>query len=117
MGTRSAARVSVGVLEDGKSDTRKPPHPLRVLTIAVMLPGVGQVLNNTPRRGLMFLFFIFMFGWVTYHLAAPERSFVGRFAGGLFVYAISIMDAYRWARYRWTLFHNNPPPQGAERSN
>jgi hypothetical protein len=42
--------------------------------------------------------------WVTLHLAPPEASFVGRYAGGFFIYAISVMDAYRWARYRWEFF-------------
>ena len=56
--------------------TVKPPlHPLWVLLIAVLLPGVGQVINNTPKRGLMFLFFIMSMGWVTLHLAPPEASF------------------------------------------
>lgn len=88
--------------------TAKPPvHPLWVLLIAVSLPGVGQVINNTPKRGLMFLFFIMSLGWVTMHLAPPDASFVGRYAGGFFIYAISIMDAYRWARYRWAFFHRD----------
>jgi hypothetical protein len=83
----------------------KPPlHPLWVLLIAILLPGVGQVINNTPKRGVMFLFFILSFGWITMHLAPPDASFVGRYAGGFFVYAISIMDAYRWARYRSAFF-------------
>ncbi len=80
------------------------PAPLRpqlVLLVAIVLPGVGQVLNNTPWRGLMMLFFMLMLGVITYNLAAPGVSVVGRFAGGLFVYAISVMDAYYWARYRW----------------
>ena len=86
----------------------KPPlHPYWVLLIAVLLPGVGQVVNNTPKRGIMFLFFIMALGWVSMHLAPPEASFVGRYAGGFFIYAISIMDAYRWARYRWAFFHRD----------
>ena len=90
--------------EDEKA--MKPPlHPLWVLLVAILLPGVGQVINNTPKRGLMFLFFIMSLGWVTMHLAPPGASFVGRYAGGFFIYAISILDAYRWARYRWTFFH------------
>ncbi|MCG3145934.1 MAG: hypothetical protein HONDAALG_03706 [Gammaproteobacteria bacterium] len=41
-------------------------------------------------------------GWITYHLTNPEEvSFIGRHAGGLFVYAVSILDAYKWARVRW----------------
>lgn len=32
--------------------------------------------------------------------APPDRSFIGRHAGGLFVWALSIPDAYRRARVR-----------------
>jgi hypothetical protein len=83
-----------------------------VLLVAVLLPGVGQVVNGTPKRGIMFLFFIMSFAWVSLHLAPPDASFVGRHAGGFFVHAISIIDAYRWARYRWVFFHK-PEPGGA----
>ena len=31
---------------------RTPMHPLVVLAVAVVLPGVGQVLNGSPSRGL-----------------------------------------------------------------
>ncbi len=88
--------------------TAKPPlHPYWVLLIAIVLPGVGQVVNNTPNRGIMFLFFIMSLGWVSMHLSPPDASFVGRYAGGFLIYAISILDAYRWARYRWALFHRD----------
>lgn len=87
----------------------KPPlHPLRVLLIAILLPGVGQVVNDTPKRGIMFIFFMMSLGWVTLHLAPPEASFVGRYAGGFFIYAIAMMDAYRWAKVRWEIFHHQP---------
>ena len=49
------------------------------------------------------LFFMLSLGFVTMQLAAPERSFIGRHAGGVFVYAISVMDAYLIARYRWEM--------------
>jgi len=29
---------------------------------------------------------------------------VGKLAGGIFIYALSIMDAYYWAKYRWEHF-------------
>ena len=89
-----------------KTNAKPPLHPCTVLLIAVLLPGVGQVLNNTPKRGLMFIFFIMSLGWVTLHLSSPDASFVGRYAGGFFIYSISAVDAYRWARYRWELFHS-----------
>ncbi|GBG13454.1 uncharacterized protein NMK_1001 [Novimethylophilus kurashikiensis] len=86
---------------------RPPLHPLLVLVIAMFLPGVGQVINNTPTRGLMMLFFMLMLGVVTFNLAAPGVSIVGKFAGGLFIYALSVMDAYYWAKYRWEKFRRS----------
>ena len=80
---------------------RPPMHPYWVLLVAGILPGVGQVLNGTARRGMIMVGFMIMLGWVTANTTTPEHSFLGRYAGGLFVYAISLMDAYRWARYRW----------------
>lgn len=68
-----------------------------VLGVAIVLPGVGQVLNRAPVRGLVFVCYMVLLGVITYHLTTPEHSFLGRYAGGLFVYAISIMDAYRTA--------------------
>ena len=75
-------------------------RPLLVLAVAIVLPGVGQVLNRTPVRGLIFVFYMLLLGTITYHLTTPDHSFLGRYAGGLFVYAISVLDAYRWAVYR-----------------
>jgi hypothetical protein len=84
----------------------KPPlHPYAVLAIAILLPGMGQVLNATPQRGLMMAFMTLSLGWVSFHLTTPDHSFLGRYAGGLFIYAISVLDAYKWARVRWELFH------------
>ena len=45
-------------------------------------------------------FFALSLGVVTYHLTTPAHSFIGRHAGGFFIYAIMVMDAYLWARYR-----------------
>src|SRR5262245_8714482 len=85
----------------GASAPLKPPlRPWLVLLVAILLPGVGQLFNGSSKRALMFLFFMLSLGWVSYHLTTPEHSFVGRYAGGFFVYAMSIMDAYRFARLR-----------------
>jgi len=86
---------------------RPPLHPYIVLLIAVFLPGMGQVTNNTPGRGFTMVSFMILLGWVTYYTTTPDHSFLGRYAGGFFVYSISIMDAYRWARYRWAYFKNS----------
>ena len=87
---------------------KRPLHPLLVLAVAILLPGVGQLLNGSSKRALMFLFSMMSLGWISYHLTTPDHSFVGRYAGGFFVYAVSLMDAYRFARLRWAIFHRKP---------
>lgn len=79
----------------------KPPlHPYLVLAVAVLLPGMGQVLNRQPVRGLTFVFFAVLLGGFTLKTAAPDVSFVGKVSGALFVWAMAIMDAYKTARIR-----------------
>ena len=80
--------------------SRAPPPPLLVMAVAAVLPGMGQVINGNTTRALTFIFFMFMLGMVSWHLTTPAQSFVGRHAGGFLVYAISVMDAYRLARWR-----------------
>jgi hypothetical protein len=59
------------------------------------------VLLRMPVRGLMFAFYTVLLGAITWQLTTPEISLVGRLAGGLFVYAISLLDAYTWATRRF----------------
>jgi hypothetical protein len=83
----------------------KPPmNPYAVLAIAIALPGMGQVLNNAVKRGLLMLTFMLVLGYFTAQVADPSVSIIGRYAGGFFVYAISVMDAYYWAKFRLNLF-------------
>ena len=82
----------------------KPPNPHVVLLSAILLAGSGQVWNRQPLRGLIFLFFMVLLGGFTLMTAAPEVSLVGKLSGGLFVYAMSIFDAYKTARIRATVW-------------
>ena len=75
-------------------------NPYLVLAIAILLPGMGHVLSGAPRRGLALQFFMIALGFVTWHLSTPETSLPGRLAGGLFVYALSLPEAYRLAKLR-----------------
>ena len=77
---------------------RRPLNPYLVLALAILLPGVGHVAIGQPQRGLVFAFFTLFFGLITFLISTPEQSLVGRHAGGLFVWALSIPDAYRRAR-------------------
>lgn len=76
-----------------------PPPPL-VLAVALVLPGMGQVLNREPTRGLVFAFFALLLGTFTMVTADPGVSWVGKLSGGLFVHALAVLDAYRRARVR-----------------
>ena len=81
-------------------EQKSPLNPYAVLALAIVLPGTGQVANRQPFRGLIFVFFILLLGAFTLKTAAPDVSIVGKFAGGIFVWAMSILDAYKFARLR-----------------
>jgi hypothetical protein len=83
---------------------KAPLAPILVLLIAILLPGMGQVINNTPVKGLVMISFMIILGMITFNLAQPHISMVGKLAGGIFIYALSVMDAYYWAKYRLERF-------------
>jgi hypothetical protein len=89
---------------DQQAKLKPPISPKWVLLTAILLPGMGQVLNNTPLRGFLMVCFMIMLGLITFNLAEPDVSMVGRLAGGIFIYALSVMDAYYWAKYRTEIF-------------
>jgi hypothetical protein len=76
----------------------KPINPYLVLALAIALPGAGHVAVRDAPRGLAFAFFVVLFSVVSYMTTTPDQTFIGRHAGGLFVWALSIPDAYRRAR-------------------
>jgi hypothetical protein len=75
-------------------------NPYLVLAAALVLPGSGHVLLGLAPRGLMFLFFIIVLGWAGSHVMPEGASFFARHIGGIFVYGLSVIDAYRTARIR-----------------
>jgi energy-converting hydrogenase Eha subunit C len=94
---------------------RRPLNPYLVLATAVVLPGMGQVLNRQPVRGLTFVCFAVLLGGFTLKTAAPDVSFVGNVSGALFVWAMAVLDAYRTARIRraiWDHQARQPGPPG-----
>jgi urea transporter len=86
----------------------RPVNPYLVLAAAILLPGTGQVLNRQPVRGLTFVFFIILLGAFTLKTAAVDVSIIGKLAGGLFVYGLSIIDAYKLARIRFETWRLAP---------
>lgn len=85
----------------------KPPNPHAVLALAAVLPGMGQVLNRQPLRGLVFVFFVILLGGFTLKTAGPDISFIGKISGGLFVWAMAMMDAYRTAALRRAVYERD----------
>lgn len=85
----------------------RPIHPYVVLALAIVLPGAGHVAMRLPHRGFGFAFFSLLLALATWHTTTPDHSFVGRAAGGLFVWALSIPDAYTIARLRYERWRAN----------
>ncbi len=82
----------------------QPLNPRLVLVLAILFPGAGHVAIGQTQRGFCFLLFAILFMVLSYMTTTPEHSFIGRHAGGLFVWALSITDAYKLARIRYEAF-------------
>lgn len=78
----------------------KTPNPTKILLASALLPGSGHVWLGQAQRGLTFLFFVVILGWVSAKLMPDTASVVGRHIGGVFIWGISILDAYKTARVR-----------------
>lgn len=65
---------------------KKPINPYVVLVLAILLPGAGHVAIRQASRGLVFVFFVMLFGVLTYMSSTPDQSFIGRHPGGFFVW-------------------------------
>jgi hypothetical protein len=92
--------------------TPAPVNPHLVLGAAVVLPASGHVMLGVPVRGLQFLFFMVILGWITAKLAPADASFIGRHAGAFLIYAFSILDAYKIARVRHAIWVHKSRPDG-----
>src|SRR5262249_47313340 len=71
-GDERSGRMSV----EPKSTTpgRAPLHPYLVMLIAIVAPGSGQWAAGNVQRGVIFVWFILIFGWIGWHLAGPGIS-------------------------------------------
>ncbi len=77
-----------------------PPNPYKILAASLLVPGAGHVWLGLAQRGMMFLFFTVILGWVSAKLMPESATFIGRHIGGVFIYGICALDAYRTARTR-----------------
>lgn len=79
----------------------RPLHPYVVLASSILLPGSGYVLVGQTRRGFTMQMFMIVFAFVTWHLALAGATLIGKLAGGVFLYALTIPASYRLARLQW----------------
>ena len=79
----------------------KPPVEPKLVFLASLFPGAGHVVLGLAPRGLRFLFFMVVLGWVSMKLMPPTSSFFGSHAGGILIYGFSIIDSYKIARVRF----------------
>jgi hypothetical protein len=94
--------------------SEKPKNPYLVLLASIM-PGAGHVLLGLPQRGLTFLFFTVVLGWVSVKVMPTQFSFFSRHAGGMFIYGLSVLDAYKIARIRSFQQNSKYPLQEKDR--
>jgi hypothetical protein len=107
MPARSSGRHDVparNTVSQREQRLRPPFNPYLVLLAAIVLPGFGHVLNGQATRGLIMQLFMIVLAFVTWQLAPASAGFIGKLSGGLFVYALSIPEAYRVARVRWVAY-------------
>ena len=86
--------------------TDRPRNPYAVLAASIVLPGAGHVLQGQAQRGMMFLFFTIILGWVSLRLMPETASYFTRHVGGIFIYGISVIDAYKRARMAWEVWQH-----------
>jgi hypothetical protein len=79
--------------------SNKPLNP-RLVLAASLIPGAGHVWLGMAQRGMMWLFFTIILGWVSVKIMPDHMSFFSRHVGGIFIYGISILDAYKIAKLR-----------------
>lgn len=94
--------------------SEKPLNPYLILAAAVIVPGAGHVIRGKPQRGLMFLFFTLILGWVSLRLMPETASLFARHVGGIFIYGISVIDAYKSARVNWETWKYRASQAGPE---
>lgn len=68
---------------------------IAIFLCSLLIPGSGFVLLGKPARGLMYVVWILFFGYLTYHFTASNISLIGRFSGGIAVWALSLVELSR----------------------
>ena len=93
--------MSPNTAPSSAAPSTKPFNPYLVMLIAVVAPGSGHWAAGQIQRGMMFAWFMFILGWISWKLVPPEFGTFMRLSPALLIYGLSILDAYRIARFNW----------------
>jgi hypothetical protein len=63
-----------------------------ILPLSILLPGLGHVILGKEIRGLLFVFWIIILGYITYQISTPGISIFGRLSGGIAVWVLSVLE-------------------------
>ena len=77
--------------------SEQPPVPPRWLRVLPHIVDTALLLSALA-LAVIIRQYPFVNGWLTAKFAAPDASLIGKHAGGVLVWALSIPDAYRSAR-------------------
>lgn len=69
------------------------PHQFPIIA-AMIIPGSGYLFLSRPMRGLLMLFWMCIFAYITFQLTTPQISVIGRYSGGIAVWVISVLEVY-----------------------
>ncbi|AET67264.1 hypothetical protein Desor_1619 [Desulfosporosinus orientis DSM 765] len=67
---------------------------------ALLIPGSGYLFLARPMRGLIMVFWMCIFAYITFQLTTPEISVIGRYSGGIAVWIISVLEVDHMVRKR-----------------
>ena len=81
-------------MKDGNTEKGRYLRFLPLLS-TIFIPGSGYVFLGRPMRGLVMLFWMIIFGYLTFHYSSPDISFVGRISGGMAVWFLSVVEVYK----------------------
>jgi len=77
--------------------------PIWLVVLATfVIPGSGYVILGKPVRGLLMVFWMILFGFVTFNLTSENISFIGRVSGGIAIWTLSLVEVYRIAKNNYS---------------
>jgi len=74
-----------------------------VILMSLIIPSSGYVLLGKSKRGIMMFLWMFFFGYITYRLAPEGASSIGRIAGALAIWTLSVVEIHSIAKKKWII--------------